>query len=67
VTTSQLPNPVRWDDIFKTLGEINNGAEIPDAVQLEPKKRLSDYFPENPMPERIHVAIQAPPFGEHQS
>ena len=58
-TTSQLPNPTPEDDIFKTLGElgeIDNGVEIADAVQLEPKKQLSYYVPVNPMPLRIHVA-----------
>ena len=60
----QLQTPLPTNAIVTTLGTIVDGANIPDAVQLDPVE-LSHYFP-TPVPKRLHLVIQVPPPGEYQ-
>jgi len=62
----QLQGPLSSDGIATALGEIVDGANIPGALQLQPMKMLSSYFPAPPVPEMLHLAIQAPHPGEYQ-
>ena len=61
----QLQTPLPTNAIVTTLGTIVDGANIPDAVQLDPVEELSHYFP-TPVPKRLHLVIQVPPPGEYQ-
>lgn len=61
----QLPDPISNDDIVKTLGEVLDGANIPDAVRLNPMEKLSYYFPGAPVGGKLHLIIQVPA-GEHR-
>ena len=62
----QLANPLSSDEIETKLGGVVDGSKIPGALRLDPMKALSSYFPQSPVPEMLHLVIQAPPAGEHQ-
>ena len=63
-THFQLLKPLSRDKIVPILGTIVNGANTPDAVELDSMKKLSYYFPKDPVAEALHLVIQVPLSGE---
>jgi len=60
-TRLQLRKPLPSEDLANTLGKIGAGEEIPDSDKLDPMKKLSSYFPKDPVEEKIHLVVQPPP------
>jgi len=65
-TRLQLRKPVPIEDIANTLEKIRASTEIPDADKLSPMKKLSFYFPKDPVEEKVHLVVQVPSSGEYQ-
>jgi len=61
----QLPNPLSSDEIAEKLVGVVDGVEIPGALLLEPMKRLSYYFPEAPVEEKLHLVVQGQRLSGH--
>ena len=63
----QLRKPLLSGDIVNTLGNIRAGTEIPDADKLDSAKKLSSYFPKQPVKGKLHLVVQVPPSGKYRS
>ena len=66
MTHFQLPNPLSRGEITLRLGSIVDGADIQNAVPLDPVEELSLYFLVSPAKGRLHLVIQVPPLHECQ-
>jgi len=61
----QLRKPLPSGDIVNTLGNIRVGTEIPDTDKLDSAKKLSSYFPKQPVKRKLHLVVQVPPSGKY--